>query len=83
MKITTNDLLEALEKYGRELPKRPSGKGWTTIKQMALKKSVTVSRVRWQIQTAIQRGLKIERFVGSDYDEAGQLVKQTWFRVAQ
>ena len=83
MKITTNDLLEALEKYGRELPKRPIGKGWTTIKQMALKKAVTVSRVRWQIQTAIQRGLKIERFVGSDYDEAGQLVKQTWFRVAQ
>ena len=81
MKVTTSDLLAALEEYGRKMPRRPVGKHWATVKQMAKDKNISVSALRWQIQTAVANGLRIERFVGSDYDEAGHLVKQTWFRL--
>ena len=81
MKITTGDLLDALEQYGKELPKRPVGKGWHTIGEMAEKKHLSISALRQQIKVAIRNGVRIERFTGSDYDATGHLVKQTWFRV--
>lgn len=81
MKITTSDLLAALEEYGRERPKRPQGKGWMTTTAVAAQRHVTLGAVKLQIQKAIQNGVSIERFVGSDYGTDGRLVKQTWYRV--
>jgi hypothetical protein len=80
-KITTSDLLAAIQEYARQLPKRPPGKHWTTVKQMARRDKVSVSAIRQRFRLAIEHGLKVERFTGSDYDEAGSLVKQVWFRV--
>lgn len=80
-KITTDDLLAAIQEFGRELPKRPAGKNWYTVKQMAKREGVSVSAMRQRFRVAMERGLKVERVTGSDYDEAGVLVKQVWFRV--
>ena len=75
------DLLAAINALGREAPKRPSGKGWETVPQMALREGVSRSSIRQRFRLAMERGLKVERFVGSDYDAGGTLHKQTWFRV--
>lgn len=80
VRVTTDDLLAAIQQLGKELPKRP-GKGWETVGQMATRAGVTVSCMRQRFKLAMQKGLKVERFVGSDYDAHGTLTKQTWFRV--
>ena len=79
-KVTTDDLLAAIQEYGKEPPKRPPGNGWHTVKQMAQQQKVSVSGFRQRFRLAMERGLQVERFTGSDYDEAGTLVRQTWFR---
>jgi hypothetical protein len=80
-KVTTADLLAAIQEYGKELPKLPPGRGWITVKEMAQKESLSISAMRQRLRLAMDRGLQVERFTGSDYNEAGQLNKQTWFRV--
>ena len=75
------DLLAAIDALGKVDPKRPPGSGWKTVSQMAKEKGIGISLMRYRFQLAIGRGLKVERFVGSDYDATGALVKQTWFRV--
>ena len=80
-RVTEDDLLAAIREYGKELPKRPEGKQWETIAQMAKRAGKSISAMRYQLTLALQHGLKVERFVGSDYDQAGTLVKQTWFKV--
>ena len=79
--ITHEDLLAAINAAGREQPKRPTGKGWTSVPEMAKREGVSRGTIRWRMQLAVDHGLKVERFVGSDYDPNGKLVKQTWFRV--
>lgn len=76
-----NDLLAAINELGRALPKRPPGKGWETMKQMEEREGVGRGAIRFRLLNAMKRGLQIERFIGSDYDDTGALVKQTWFRV--
>ena len=76
-----SDLLAAIDALGKEQPKRPAGDGWQTVAQMAKARQISVGAMRFRFNQAIERGLKIERFVGSDYDPTGRLVKQTWFRV--
>ena len=80
-RITEDDLLAAIDALGKELPKRPTGTGWKTVRQMASEKGITMTAMRQRFRVAMERGLKVERFVGSDYDATGTLVKQTWFRV--
>lgn len=80
-RVTTDDLLAAIDTLGKEQPKLPSGKGWQTVAQMAKAKGLTISNMRFRFQKAIEKGLQIERFTGSDYDPTGRLVKQTWFRI--
>ncbi len=80
-KVTKGDLLDAIRAYSKALPKRPPGQGWRTIVQMAEQEGVTCSAFRQRFYVAIGKGLKVERFVGSDYDQTGALTKQTWFRV--
>jgi hypothetical protein len=81
MSITQNDILAAIEELGKEPPKRPSGKEWKTVGEMAKAQGVSRGAFRHRMKLALDRGLKVERFVGSDYDTNGTLVKQTWFRV--
>ncbi len=81
MSVSENDILDAIEKYGRESPKHPTGKGWETIAHMAKRAKKGISALRYQLKLAISKGLKVERFVGSDYDDTGALRRQTWFRV--
>ena len=81
MKVTTNDLLAALEQYGFEQPKRPTGKGWVQLKDLATQKHTTPGAIKAQMMLARKNGVAIERFTGSDYNEKGRLCKQTWFRV--
>jgi len=76
-----SDLLAAVRAYGKEAPKRPEGKDWQTVAQMARRAGKSISAMRYQFNLALQHGLKVERFIGSDYDAGGALVKQTWFRV--
>lgn len=80
-RVTTDDLLAAIDALGKEQPKRPVGDGWHTIKQMAKTKGLNISAMRFRFYRAVERGLQVERFVGSDYDAHGTLIKQTWFRV--
>lgn len=79
--MTENDILDAIRQYGKERPKRPVGKHWRTIAEMAKREAVGISTMRWRMKVALTNGLKVERFVGSDYDAMGTLCKQTWFRV--
>lgn len=81
MSVTENDLLAAINAYGKEQPKKPAGKGWETVGDMAKRERVSRGTIRWRMQLAVDNGLKVERFVGSDYDPNGKLTKQTWFRV--
>lgn len=81
MKVTSDDLLAAINEFGKEQPKRPTGKGWESVGAMAKREGVSRGTIRWRMQLAVDNGLKVERFVGSDYDPNGKLVKQTWFRV--
>lgn len=78
--ITVNNLLEAIREYGREKPKRPTGKGWHTIAEMAKEEGIAVGTLDRRLRVAIQNGLKFERFIGSDFDVNGRLVKRTWYR---
>ena len=84
-RVTTDDLLAAINALAKEQPKRPEGKlgegGWETLKQMAARQRLGLSAMRFRFARAIDHGLQIERFVGSDYDPTGRLAKQTWFRV--
>lgn len=81
MKPPLGDLLAMIDHFGKEPPKRPSGAGWFTIAQMAKQRKIGVSAMRYRFNLAITRGLKVERFIGSDFDATETLVKQTWFRV--
>jgi hypothetical protein len=81
--VTQHDLLEAINALGKEQPKRPSGKDWRTMRDLAKKEAVTIGAMRYRLALAIERGLKVERFIGSDFDPTGRLVKQTWFRLQQ
>ena len=81
MGATVSNLLAAINAFGKEQPKRPSGKGWKTIGEVAKQEGVSRGTIRYRMQLAIDHGLKVERFVGSDYDASGKLTKQTWFRV--
>lgn len=75
------DLLVAINMLGKALPKRPVGKGWYTVTQLAKREGISITAMRQRFTVAIERGMKVERFTGSDYDPTGRLVKQTWFRV--
>lgn len=75
------DLLAAVNALGREQPKRPTGKDWQRMSDMAKAAGLGISAMRYRFARALERGLKVERFVGSDYDATGTLAKQTWFRV--
>lgn len=81
MKVTEGDLLAAIDALGKESPKRPTGNGWQTVAAMAKARGITPTAMRQRFRVAMEKGLKVERFVGSDYDATGALVKQTWFRV--
>ena len=81
MRPSENDLLAAINALGREQAKRPVGKGWETMAQMAKREGVNKTAISQRFYLAMQRGLKVERFTGSDYDATGTLHKQTWFRV--
>lgn len=82
-RVTVDDLLAAINTLSREQPKRPTGKDWERIPDMAKREGVSLSAMRQRFRLALERGLKVERFVGSDYDAGGFLRKQTWFRVAK
>lgn len=80
--ISTSDLLAAINDLGREQPKRPEGTGWRTVFDMAKEVGISRGAMHQRLRVALDRGLQVETFVGSDYDAAsGKLVKQTWFRV--
>ena len=81
MKVTTQDLLEAIREYGKKPPNHPSGKGWYTIAEMAKREGVGIPNMRYRLKQAMARGVPVERYVGSGFDTTGELVKQTWFRV--
>ena len=82
MKIPSErDLLAAINALGKEQPKRPPGTGWYTVAQLAKREGVSRSTIHWRLRRAIEQGLQIDRFLGSDNDPTGRLVKQTWFRV--
>ena len=80
-RVTTDDLLAAINALGKESPKRPTGKGWDTVPKMAAREGVSRSSIRQRFRLAVDRGLKVERFVGSELDANGELHKCTWFRV--
>lgn len=79
--ISRNDLLSAIDELGKEQPKRPEGDGWRTVPEMAKEKGVSRGAMHQRLRVALEHGLKVESFVGSDHDATGKLVKQTWFRI--
>lgn len=81
IRVTEDDLLAAVNALGREKPKRPDGKGWYTVAQLAKREGVSKSAMRFRLERAVENGLQVERFVGSDYDPTGRLAKQTWLRM--
>lgn len=81
MRPTQGDILAMIDQLGKEAPKRPTGSGWFTVAQMAKRKGLNISAMRFRMKLAMTKGMKVERFVGSDYDGTGALVKQTFFRV--
>lgn len=81
VRVTQDDLLAAIDTLGKELPKRPPGTGWKTVRQMAQEKGISLTAMRQRFRVAMDRGLKVEEFIGSDYGPNGRLGKQTWFRV--
>lgn len=81
MRVTEGDLLAAINELSKEQPKRPSGKGWERVSDMAKREGVSLSAIRQRMRLALEKGLQVERFTGSDYDASGTLHKQTWFRV--
>lgn len=80
---TENDLLALVNALGREKPKRPAGKGWETVQQMAAREGISHGAMSRRFALAIQHGLQVEKFSGSDYDAGGQLRKRTYFRPKQ
>lgn len=79
--ITNNDLLAAINAIGREQPKRPEGEGWETVPQMAKREGISRGAMHQRLRVALEKGLQVEKFIGSDHDAIGNVVKQTWFRV--
>lgn len=80
-RVTTDDLLAAILALGKEDAKRPPGNGWKTVAAMAKERGLGISAMRQRLRLAMERGLKVERFTGSDYDMTGRLVKQSWLRM--
>lgn len=74
------DLLALIEKFGKALPKRPEGKGWYTIEEMALKRGITVPAMRYKFRLALENGVKIEQATGSTLGLNGRLKRAMYFR---
>jgi hypothetical protein len=76
-----NALLDALRKFGRALPKRPSGDGWYTLEELASAESVTLPTIRYRMQCAQQRGVTFERATGTRVDQDGKAKRTTYYRL--
>lgn len=78
--MTERDLLDAIEKYGQAVPRRPEGKGWYTIEEMAKKKGVSVPAMRYRFKLALAAGVKIEQATGSAPTPDGRLRRAIYYR---
>jgi hypothetical protein len=81
VRVTTGDLLAALEEFGKAQPKRPAGKGWYTIEEMARQQNTSMPTVRYQLKVARQRGLAIEQAFGTVADADGRAKRATFYKL--
>lgn len=80
VKITENELLEALREFGRADAKRPAGTGWHTLEELARTEHVTVATMRYRLKRAQTRGVTIETATGTALDEEGRAKRATYWR---
>ena len=78
---TVNDLLDALRQYGKPAAKRPDGKGWMTLEEMAQAEKTTKAAIKYRINAAIRRGVKIEQESGTTNLKDGRVVRTAYYRL--
>jgi DNA-binding Lrp family transcriptional regulator len=78
-RVTTNDLLDALVKFGKAQARRPVG-AWYTIEELAKRQNVSVPTVKYQMKVARERGVVIEQAYGTVLDTEGRAKRSTFYR---
>ena len=80
-RVTRNDLLDALEQFGRAAAKRPAGQGWYTIEEMAKRRNKSLPTIRYQLKMARERGIRIEQAYGTVIDADGRAKRATFYKL--
>jgi hypothetical protein len=81
IRVTQNDLLEALRRYGKADARRPVGDGWYTREEMAKHEGVSTPAIAYALKCAQRRGVKIETAAGTTLDADGRAKRTTYYRV--
>ena len=80
-RVTVNDLLDALRKYGNPEERRPEGKGWMSIAEMAVAEKTTKTTIKARINNALKRGIKIQQAKGTAKAKDGRVQQATYYRL--
>lgn len=80
-KVTRNDLLEAIRQYGKASPKHPAGEGWVTLDALAAQEGISKGMLRYRLEQAMKRGVKIETATGSAEDADGKMRRVMYYRL--
>ena len=76
-----NALLEALTKFGKAIAKKPAGKDWYTVEQLARTQGVSIAAIKYRIRMAQRRGIGIDVAPGTVVDDEGRVVRCAYYRL--
>lgn len=79
---TENALLAALRQYGKATARRPAGKDWATLAEMALEDGVTLPAIRYKLRMAQRNGVRVETATGTVLDSEGNAKRATFYKFA-
>ena len=78
---TENALLEALRQFGKAIAKRP-GEHWYTLEELAAMEETTPPAIKYRMQQARKRGIRIEQAYGTALDSEGQAKRTMYYKLA-
>ena len=76
-----NALLDALEKFGRAVAKRPKGEGWHTLQELSAQRGISVPALKYRLDMAKKRGVEIDMAPGTQVDDEGNARKAIYYRL--
>lgn len=79
--VTADDLLAALDEYGKAEIRKPAGPGWYTLEELATAKQSTVPAMAYRLKMARDRGLTVESQPGTKLDAHGKPKRTTYYRL--